>query len=204
MYVSLIYSNSQAKTKAKKRYLKAKKERRKQRKISTTSGILPEGEASDNPEDGPPEKTSTVIDLAQPAERFVAEDAPRRGKKQKLDHSMAEDPLEDQQLPLVEVDEPNLVDRPELARSLPLFPLPTRPNAPSKTELALQGLDKAQIEAELVDQNSTLPVALDADSSRSVLSLKTRKRLIDLGINDLFAGITHFFPRQEFLAAKVE
>lgn len=78
--------------------------------------------------------------------------------------------------------------------ALPQFPLPSRPEAPSKTELALQGLNRAQIEAELVNPNSTLPINLDADNSQSTLGLKTRKRLMELGINDLFAGIPHPFP----------
>ena len=206
MRANLIYNNLQAKTKAKKRYLKAKKERRKQRKISTRSSLLPEGEAADNPEDAPPENTSTVIDLTQLTEksRFVAGDDSKKRKKRKLDHSVAEDSVEGQQPQPVKGDEPNLVDEPVSNRPLPRFPLPTLPDAPSKTELALQGLDKAQIEAELVDPNCTLSIDLDADNNQSALSLKTRKRLTDLGVNELFAGISHPFSRSVFLTPKVE
>jgi ATP-dependent RNA helicase DDX51/DBP6 len=206
MYVSLIYNISQAKTKAKKRYLRAKKERRKQRKISTGDSILPEGETGDNPEDAPPGKTSTVIDLIEPTEhsRFVVEDDSRERKKRKLDHSIEEGSAEDNQPRPVEVDGPNPVDEPGSNHSLPLFPLPTRPDAPSKIELALQGLDKAQIEAELVDPSSTLSIDLDADDDRSALGLKTRKRLIDLGINELFAGIFHSSVRWVPSVAKGE
>lgn len=183
-----------AKTKAKKRYLKAKKERRK-RKIYSRSGALPEAETGDNPEDGPPEKTSTVIDETQLLGRSksVAGDGPQKSKKRKLSHSITGDSLEDQSQP-VEVDELEVMDEPVTNHSLPQFPLPTRPDAPSKTELALQGLDKAQIEAELVDPNSTLPINLDPDDSQSLLGLKTRKRLIDLGINVLFAVQTAVIP----------
>jgi len=195
MYVSLIYNIYQ--TKARKRYLKAKKERRKQRKNSVRSGGLPEAETDDNPEDAPPEKTSTVIDLTQLTKQSssVAEDDSKRRKKRKLDHSITEDSVEDQQSRTTGADEPDLVDESGSKRALPLFPLPTRPDAPSKTELALQGLDRAQIEAELVDPNSTLSIDLDTGNSKSTLGLKTRKRLVDLGINELFAGISHSFAR---------
>jgi len=196
MCVSLIYNHSQAKTKAKKRYLKAKRERRKQRKNSRNCTLL-ERETGDSPEEAPPEKTSTMIDLTQLTEqsRFVTEGGLEKRENRKHDHSIVDGSAEDQQPQPVEADEPNLVDGPGPGRALPQFPLPTGPDAPSKTELALQGLDRAQIEAELVDPNSTLPIDSDADNNRSILGLKTRKRLIDLGVNELFAGISHPFPR---------
>ena len=158
--------------------------------------MIPEEEEGDNVEDGPPENTSTVIDPTQLTERskFAAGNESLKRKRRKLDHSVAEDSLGDQELQIVEANEPELVDESVSNRALPRFPLPTRPDAPSKTELAVQGLDRAQIEAELVDPSSTLPINLDADNGKSVLSLKTRKRLIDLGVNDLFAGISHPFP----------
>lgn len=156
--------------------------------------MIPE-EEGDNTGDGPPEKTAAVIDPTQLAERsqFAAGDESLKGKKRKLDDSVAEGTLGDQQLQWVEPHEPKLVEEPVPNRALPRFPLPIRPDAPSKTELAFQGLDRAQIEAELVDPSSTLPINLEPDSDRSVLSLKIRKRLIDLGVNDLFAGISHPF-----------
>jgi len=194
--VNLICNNFLAKTKAKKRYLKAKRERRKQRKISTQSGLLPEGETADNPEDAPPENTSTVIDPTQLTAR-LGDDSSRR-KKRKLDHSVAEGSVEDQQSQPVEADEPKSLDEQGSNRPLPRFPLPTLPDAPSKTELALQGLDRAQIEAELVDPNCTLSIDLDADNSQSALSLKIRKRLTNLAVNELFAGISHYLPRPAF------
>lgn len=167
----LICNNFQVKTKAKKKYLKAKKERRKLRKITAQSGGFPERETGDNPEDAPPENTSTVIDLTQLSERskFVAEGDSEKRKKQTLDRSAAEGSGEEQQSQPVEADEP--VDEPGSDHALPLFPLPTRPDAPSKTELALQGLDRAQIEAELVDPNCALSIDLDADNDQSVLEI---------------------------------
>ena len=151
-----------------------------------------------------------MIDLAQLTGRskLAGEDGSKKRKKRKLDHSILEGSAEDHQL--VEADEPNLGDEatlrdePESVHALPLFPLPTHPDAPSKAELALQGLDRAQIEAELVDPNSTLSIDLDADNNNSALGLKTRRMLIDLGINELFAGISHSFPRLVLLDAKVE
>lgn len=74
--------------------------------------------------------------------------------------------------------------------ALPSFPQLRRPDAPSKSLLALQGLDKALIEAELVEPDTVLPL----DTSDKVqheetgLDLKTRKRLHELGITELFAG----------------
>jgi hypothetical protein len=158
--------------------------------------VIPEEEEGDNLEDGPPENTSTVIDPTQLTERpkFVVGDESLKRKKRRLDHSVAEDSLGDQELRPAEANEPELVDESVPNRALPRFPLPTRPNAPSKTELALQGLDRAQVEAELVDPSSTLSINLDTDNGKSVLSLKTRKRLIDLGVNGLFAGTSHPFP----------
>ncbi|KAH9838407.1 DEAD-domain-containing protein [Rhodofomes roseus] len=90
---------------------------------------------------------------------------------------------------------------PQLRRSsptppaLPAFPLPTRPDAPSKQTLALQGLDKALIEAELID-----PAKLQAfpsgssDDGGTGLSERTRKRLKELGITELFAVQTAVIP----------
>lgn len=185
--------------------MKAKKERRKQRKLSTHT-IPPEGDTCDNPVDFPLGKASALIDLAQLTARSssVAESDSKKRKKRKLDHLVEEDSEEDHQPTPVDADGPNLVDGPESSHALPLFPLPTHPDAPSKTELALQGLNKAQIEAELVDPNYTFSIDLGIDSDKSALGLKTRKRLIDLGINELFAGTSHPFAREVLLVAKVE
>ncbi|KAF8183978.1 DEAD-domain-containing protein [Pholiota molesta] len=70
---------------------------------------------------------------------------------------------------------------PELRGTLPSFPLPALPNAPSKSLLALQGLDQALISAEL-------------DDGGTRLSERMRKRLRDLGITELFAVQTALLP----------
>ena len=74
--------------------------------------------------------------------------------------------------------------------ALPSFPQPRRPEAPSKSILALQGLDKALIEAQVVNPSTTLQLeaSLEAQDEGTGLSGKIRRRLQDLGINELFAG----------------
>lgn len=78
---------------------------------------------------------------------------------------------------------------PALPAALPSFPLPIRPDAPSKATLALQGLDKALVEAELVDPSKLYPLKESGDDTFSGLSEKTVKRLKELGITELFAGM---------------
>lgn len=73
--------------------------------------------------------------------------------------------------------------------ALPSFPIPTQPDAPSKADLALQGLDKALVNAELVDSTQVLSIPADENDGGTNLSLRTRKRLHELGITELFAGM---------------
>lgn len=76
--------------------------------------------------------------------------------------------------------------------ALPAFPLPRRPDAPSKSTLALQGLDKALVEAELVNPSTSHTLPESGDDSSSGLTERTVRRLKELGITELFAGE---FPR---------
>lgn len=69
--------------------------------------------------------------------------------------------------------------------TLPRFPQPTQPDAPSKSTLALQGQDRALIEAELIDPQRTVSIVEVGVSDR------TSQRLKDLGIQELFAGALH-------------
>lgn len=73
---------------------------------------------------------------------------------------------------------------------LPLFPQPRRPDGPSKSVLALQGLDKALIQAEVVNPATTLPLeaSKEVQDEKTGLSARMRKRLQDVGITELFAG----------------
>ncbi|XP_006459230.1 hypothetical protein AGABI2DRAFT_201250 [Agaricus bisporus var. bisporus H97] len=79
--------------------------------------------------------------------------------------------------------------------TLPIFPPPAIPNAPSKSTLALQGLDKALIDAEFIDPDVTRPIPLDETGDNSThLSEKMRRRLHGLGITELFAVQTALLP----------
>jgi ATP-dependent RNA helicase DDX51/DBP6 len=71
------------------------------------------------------------------------------------------------------------------------FPLPSRPHAPEKSELASQGLDRALVSAQLVDPLLSTPLSLGDENGDDVtgLSARTLRRLRDLGIVELFAGV---------------
>jgi len=76
----------------------------------------------------------------------------------------------------------------EAASTLPFFPLPKLPDAPSKSALALQGLDQALVDAEVVLPSRVLPIPSGKDDGGTRLSERTRTRLKDIGITELFAG----------------
>ncbi len=127
-------------------------------------------------------------DVAEPAE-------PKRPKKRRrVEPEVVDTPIDDDEQEKPPKDALDHETALNLARksptpptALPSFPLPSRPDAPSKSTLALQGLDKALIEAELVDPLRTIPLEGDADAV-SLISDKTRRRLKDLGISTMFAG----------------
>jgi hypothetical protein len=77
--------------------------------------------------------------------------------------------------------------------SLQRFPLPSRPHAPEKSELASQGLDHALASAQLVDPLLSTPLSLDDENGDDItgLSARTLRRLRDLGIVELFAGVCY-------------
>jgi ATP-dependent RNA helicase DDX51/DBP6 len=89
----------------------------------------------------------------------------------------------------MEIDEPMGDFEPSI-RTLPSFPLPTLPDAPSKSVLALQGLDQALIDADVVHPSTVLPIPdAEDDDGGTRLSAKVRKRLKSIGITELFAGM---------------
>ncbi|GLB40165.1 putative DEAD box helicase family protein [Lyophyllum shimeji] len=122
----------------------------------------------------PKKRLKTVNDEPEDAEMVVLEDA-----SEQLEASSSR----------VEIPEPLSPPRP-----LPSFPLPALPDAPSKSVLALQGLDQALVDAELVDPTTTLPIPDGEDDGGTMLSERTRKRLKDLGITELFAVQTRLLP----------
>lgn len=79
---------------------------------------------------------------------------------------------------------------PELLPALPSFPLPVHPAPPSKATLALQGLDRAILEAEVINPSSTAPVPRPGAPDLLGLGLDDRMRdcLVELGVDSLFAG----------------
>jgi ATP-dependent RNA helicase DDX51/DBP6 len=73
--------------------------------------------------------------------------------------------------------------------TLPSFPLPAIPDAPSKSALALQGLDQALLDAEIVDPTTLMAIRDGEGDGGTGLGEKMRKRLRDLGVTELFAGM---------------
>jgi ATP-dependent RNA helicase DDX51/DBP6 len=90
--------------------------------------------------------------------------------------------------PPIPAPQPHTRRSPTPVGFLPSFPIPAQPAPPSKLALALQGLDTALQDAEVLDASSTLPLSTAADASRVGLSEGMRKRLLELGISELFAG----------------
>lgn len=70
---------------------------------------------------------------------------------------------------------------------IPTFSSPSQPPQASKTQLALQGMDSAMLEAEIVDPATTDRLG-EESSVATLLSSRMMKRLGELGIVELFAG----------------
>ncbi|KAF9266507.1 DEAD-domain-containing protein [Marasmius fiardii PR-910] len=81
---------------------------------------------------------------------------------------------------------------PSPAAVLLSFPLPSFPDTPTESALALQGLDQALMDAEVVDPSTTLSIS--QQSTRTGLGDKMQKRLQELGITELFAVQTALLP----------
>ncbi|KAJ3529955.1 hypothetical protein NMY22_g8781 [Coprinellus aureogranulatus] len=206
----------QNKNKSQGRYLKKKKERRKQRtKVQKAVNAKKERESKREEGSDEDEDESSEEEEDEKPEPPVKEQKPPR-KRQKLDTPQPEDAQE------VEVEENMDVDRtaegeedvameeldeaeeheppahdeerdiPEGA--LPSFPLPAHPDAPSQSTLALQGLDQHIIDADIVHPSTVIPIPDGEDDGGTRLSEKTRKRLKELGITELFAVQTALIP----------
>lgn len=126
---------------------------------------------------------------AQEAEHLASPSKPSKPskKRQKLEADVAENDMEVESPEFanpVEVTSID-VDPPAPLPALPRFPAPSMPNAPSKSVLALQGLDKALVGAEMVDPATTMPIE---QNDAAMIGEKTVKRLAELGITELFAG----------------
>lgn len=185
--------------------MKRKKERKKHRKVATGSKRTTEPTANgvDNDEGSGGEDEENLAE-----EPRAPKEPPRKRRKVDRDDedessslSSSESSDEDKQEETKEpVAPPSSTPHPHSPTpplpSLPVFPLPVAPDAPSKATLALQGLDKALLTAELIDPTLSVPLdSIDKHVGRSVsqnvqpvLSEKMKKRLRELGIVELFAG----------------
>ena len=106
-----------------------------------------------------------------------------------MDVDLADEHLTDSERPTEEISLENDILLSESV--LPKFPLPVLPNAPSRVDLALQGLDQALLEAESIDSSHVLHIAAEDEDTRLGLSVKMRRSLRDLGIQEFFAGKYH-------------
>ncbi|KAF7976598.1 hypothetical protein HWV62_6090 [Athelia sp. TMB] len=212
MATAVEAESAKDKSKAKKRYLKRKKERRKNRKsaapkkpfeASKAHVEASEESSSSDSEDGDADSAGepTPEQLAQ--EDLPEPEVPKRPKKRRKTEK--EDDTEDVEMKEaevvpVDVTEPPTRRSPSPVVALPSFPLPALPNAPSKSVLALQGLDQALVDAEIVDPSTLLPIPCEGeDDAGTGLSEKTRRRLKELGIVELFADRTDLWAVQTAL-----
>ncbi|CAE6512021.1 unnamed protein product [Rhizoctonia solani] len=200
----MIQTSVTPKTKSKARYLKAKKERRKKRLKAAAANapsqkharLASEDESSDeeasiNPE--APTKLDTLKELS-PSE---SSEPPK--KKHKSNKELEPSPLGhdgDDLITKVLSNSPARPTSPLELPTLPAFPLPTQPAPPSKAALALQGLDKAILDAGVIDPKATarVPAPGEPDSSDLGINDRMRERLAELGIESLFAVQTVLLP----------
>ncbi|KAI0749568.1 DEAD-domain-containing protein [Daedaleopsis nitida] len=216
--IASVEQGTKSKTKAKKRYLKAKKERRKKRKtlVVNNADVTEPRDPAKNHGDGSTsdesdssgtesgdegdeeegdEEEEVVVPSVSPKRAKTLQHEDRAKKRRRLDNDKASTH------PVPSVDEEELPEAPRRRSptppiALPAFPQPRRPEAPSRSVLALQGLDKALIEAEVVNPTTTLPLetSQDGQHEKTGLSEKMRRRLHDLGITELFAVQTAVVP----------
>ncbi|KAF9048459.1 P-loop containing nucleoside triphosphate hydrolase protein [Panaeolus papilionaceus] len=199
------------KTHAKKRYLKKKKERKKLKKVTASARPKTKSTTQDSDSENIAENDISDGEVSQTSERESSVKAsPKRSKKKRSRvEGVEEGEKENDDDMVVDKEDAITAERapsPPFESSkqpapLPFFPLPTLPNAPSKSALALQGLDKALIDAQLVSPSTTLAVPSGNEDGGTRLNEKLRKRLHDIGITELFAVQTALLP---FLLPPVE
>jgi hypothetical protein len=197
--------NLQTKTKAKQRYLRRKKERRKNRnsKVPSTTGhkVLDEHEedASEQESDASSgqdvwesEDALLEVETTKGSQNDMADDEKRSKKRRRISDSDRDVDMASP-IPLqaeapdarISANQKSL----SIAAALPPFPILAVPDAPSKSDLALQGLDQALLDAEIVDPATSVLLSSEEGNDTMGLSEKMRKRLKDLAITELFAGM---------------
>ena len=170
--------------------MKRKKERRKHRpKLSGTNDDKPQ----ENEENGTEHDAMDVEPVSKEVSNPPSPEKPKRPKKRPRHEGQEETEDVEMELDILHArpDAPlptRVSPTPALLNALPSFPLPALPDAPSKSLLALQGLDQALLGAELVSPLTILPIPAGKDDGGTWLSEKMRKRLRDIGIVELFAG----------------
>ncbi|THH30287.1 hypothetical protein EUX98_g3896 [Antrodiella citrinella] len=193
------------KTKAKKRYLKAKKDRRKKRKSTTApvSKNATEGvEGGEEEEDEDEEMSDAESAADEPPPPPKPEHRPKKRRKVEVDvpetqntHSEADVHIPEatgQEAAAVVSEKPD--PQPTTPNALPSFPAPTRPDAPSRATLALQGLDKALIQADLIEPTRVISINVESSDDATGLSPRMKKRLGELNVTELFAVQTAVIP----------
>lgn len=189
------------KTKSKQRYLKKKKERRKnkaktqkvQSARNVVSTVVVESEDEDEEEDesedagGIQDQVPAISSPQRPSKRRRIEDESPAIHEAPTEPFATEAEKETREFSEERIKQPE-----HTPGILPRFPLPAHPDAPSRTTLALQGLDRKLIEAEIVDPSTVLPLSEGQDRVR--LSARAQKRLEELGITELFAVQTALVP----------
>ena len=182
--------------------MKRKKERRKHKATPTVQ---------DHPDSD--EEDGEIVEEILEVEEFSGDNEPNEPKEDSDTHKI-QPPVkrpkkrprlaEDAQEEKVEMDLDEETVKQEarakpqkLVGALPSFPLPALPNAPSKSLLALQGLDQALLDAELVSSNTVFAIPQGEDDGGTKLSERIRKRLCDIGITELFPGMFYRLEVQE-------
>jgi ATP-dependent RNA helicase DDX51/DBP6 len=204
----------QVKTKAKLRYLRRKKERRKQRKVSAPKSAPKSrqsvaGSVGQEPEESAEEGSEE--DVHQSSEESATEevqvDDPESAKdkiKPRKRRKLAQSVQPEDHLQTISPSEVNKHSPQRTFDALPSFPPPVLPNLPSKHDLVLQGVDQGLLDAEIVDAATLLPISAEGEEdSATGLSQRTRRRLVELGINELFAGQSYAHPHR-LLISKVD
>ena len=186
------------KTKAKTRYLKAKKERRKKRKVVNVSQVMAKpasnvqilsGSSEENSSDG--ETTNEEQSMVQlPADANMSgtevEGAKPLKKRRKNQAGSGDERMDLDQPPTLEQGPALDTGQPEVA-PLRSFPVLKQPEPPSKSALVRQGLDRSLANAEVIDPQTTISLREENHVARG-LSTRMRKRLGELGITELFAS----------------
>lgn len=180
--------------------MRRKKERKKIAKVATSS----KSKIKTVPADlGDIDEDEAVVEGQLPVpHKAVKRPKKRRKVEQELEAVTTDSSQDDATEPIsdgeegatdmvVETEPADPVARsPPPSLGLPSFPTLTQPKAPSKSALALQGLDHALAGAEIVEPATVLSISDEELDTVTGLSLKTRKRLKELGITELFAGMS--------------